>query len=246
MLLESGSLREPSVFLPRTAESKPLPTLLTVFEGRPSERLGVDAALFWQGDDARDVFVVVQGAVRIVRVLSDGRRVVTGFIFAGELAGAGAGEQYQDSAEAVVQTQVRRCSRRRFEDEIRGSPYLHRQYVDELHREMAAAREHVVLLARKTAEERISSFLLSMMMRRTNGRAAPANTLHLPIARTDIADHLGLTIATVSRTMTRLRELGVIVQIGRHTTVVRQPRRLAGLAANDGICGDDEIPLCSN
>lgn len=245
MLLESGVLRKPSVFLPRAAESKPLPTLLTVFEGRPGERLGVDSALFWQGDDARDVFEIVDGAVRIVRVLGDGRRVVTGFLFAGEIVGAGAGEQYQDSAEAIVQTQVRRCSRRRFESEIGGCPHLHRQYVDELHREMAAAQDHVVLLARKTAEERVSSFLLSMM-RRTSGGAASAKVLHLPMARMDIADHLGLTIESVSRTMTRLRKLGVIVRIGRHTTVVRQPGRLVALAADDDIDVDEGIVQCPN
>ena len=178
-------------------------------------------------------------------LLGDGRRVITGFLFAGDIAGFSAGEQYYDSAEAIVPTRVKRFGRRRFDDEIRGSPHLHREYFGQLQREMKAARDQVVLLALKTAEERVSSFLLSML-RRSSGGTASATIVHLPMARLDIADYLGLTIETVSRTMTRLRMLGVIVRIDRNTISIRQPRRLAVLAADDGDDVDEEMPLCAS
>jgi CRP/FNR family transcriptional regulator len=246
MLLESGVLTGHPALLPQTPLFDPPPSLLTLFAERPSERFAAGSTLFWQGDAAADFFEIAEGALRMVRVLDDGRRAIAGFWFAGDLVGASAGEQYYCSAEAIVLTRVRRCSRRRFETQICGSPDLHREFLGQLRREITACREHLVLLALKTAEERVSSFLLSML-RRGSGSASPAAVLHLPMPRVDIADYLGLTIETVSRTMTRLRDLGVIVQTRRHTIIVRQPRRLAVLAAaDDNHLDDEQLLLCAS
>jgi CRP/FNR family transcriptional regulator len=245
MLLERMTPRDPQVLPSEIIGAAPRRTLSALFACRPVERLDAGSALFWQGEEATHIFEVAEGVLRIVRVLSDGRRVITGFRFAGELVGAGVLARYQASAEAVVPTRVRRCSRSHFNAEVGGDPDLHFQLFDQLHQEMTGSRDQVVLLALKTAEERVSSFLLSMM-RRVTGDAAPSSVIHLPMGRVDIADYLGLTIETVSRTMTRLRELGVIVRIGRHTIVVRHVTRLTSLAADDSNYLDEEGPFCCN
>jgi CRP/FNR family transcriptional regulator len=243
MLLERRAAGE-SAFLPQTGDLKRPQGLSGLFAGQPGERLESGAALYWQGDQAADVFAVVEGGLRMTRVLGDGRRVITGFLFVGDLAGASAATLYPDSAEAIGPTRVRRFDRRRLNAEMEDHPDLQRQFFGQLSREMKAARDQVVLLALKTAEERVTSFLLSMM-RRTGG-AAPATVVHLPMARLDIADYLGLTVETVSRTMSRLREMGVIAQVSRHTIIVRQPGRLAVLAADDGSDEDHERLLCAS
>jgi CRP/FNR family transcriptional regulator len=214
------------------ATGQPRTTLASLFSGRVVERLEEGETLFWQGDTGQDVFEVVEGALRLVCVLADGRRVVTGFVFAGELAGASSPEQYSNSAEALVSTRIRRCNRSRFSTEIGRNPDLNSQLFRHLRREIATVRGQLVLLACKTAEERVSSFLLSMA-RRTSGYGTPAGVVHLPMSRPDIADYLGLTRETVSRAMTRLRRQGLIVQMDRYTVAVRQPGNLARLAAED-------------
>jgi CRP/FNR family transcriptional regulator len=205
------------------------PTLSGLFARRPVERLEPGSALFWQGDPATHVFEVAKGALRIVRVTSDGGRVIIGFRFAGDLVGLGARDWHCHSAEAVIPTRTRRLSRLGFADEIDNEPTLREQLVTVLRDEMAAARDQVMLLSRKSAEERVCGFLVLMMARRCRNPVA-GGILELPISRLDIADYLGLTIETVSRAMTRLRVLGVAIQAGRYGISVQQPGRLAELA----------------
>jgi CRP/FNR family transcriptional regulator len=245
MLFGSSAAIQPPMMLRPKIGTEPPPSPAPVFSDQARERFEAGETLYWQGDEATDVFEIIEGALRIVRVLGDGRRVVTGFFFGGELVGVTAGDQYSHSAEAITLTRVRRCRRSRFEREIGGSPDRGRHLLDQLRRQMAATRDQVVLLALKTAEERVSSFLL-WMLRRTSGSTSSAAVLHLPMARPDIADYLGLTVGTVSRTMTHLRELGVIVQIDRYTLMVLQPGRLSLLAADDGDDMNEDMLLCAS
>jgi CRP/FNR family transcriptional regulator len=245
MLHACSALRLPLTLVPPAVEPKPPSTLLGIFADCAEERLEAGSTLFWQGDDAIHVFEIVEGAVRIVRILGDGRRAITGFLFAGDLIGVGAPERYLNSAEAIVPIRIRRSNRRRFTDQVSSSFALHHQLFAQLSREIAAIRSQVVLLACKTAEERVSSFLLAMA-RRTKAKGPPAGVVHLPMTRLDIADYLGLTIETVSRAMTRLRMQGIVAQIGRHTVAVRRPDCLAMLAADDDRDRDKTAVCCSN
>ncbi|MBW9062326.1 helix-turn-helix domain-containing protein [Rhizobium herbae] len=193
------------------------------------DRFEAGSTLFWEGDPAANVFEVVAGVFRIVRVLNDGRRVITGFIYAGELLGASLRDRYLYSAEAVTQVTVRRFGRNRFQEEISRQPELREQLFSRLSDELAAAQDQMVLLSRKNAEERVCNFLLSTARRVT--QTCPAMPIvELPMTRLDIADYLGLTIETVSRTMTKLTNRGVIVAAGRHSVVIVKPVTLASLA----------------
>jgi CRP/FNR family transcriptional regulator len=135
----------------------------------------------------------------------------------------------------VTRTKLRRYERGRFQDEINRSPELRPQLFARLCDEMAAAQDQMILLARKSAEERVASFLL-VIARRLGAMQSQA-VVEIPMTRLDMADYLGLTIETVSRTMTRLTTCGVIAPSSRHAIVIRKLGKLVMLA---GEVDDDD------
>jgi len=213
-------------------------TLAHVFHRQAVERFEAGATVFWQGDPANQVFEVVEGVLRIAKIMGDGRRVITGFVHPGDLVGISVRDRYLYSAEAVVPVRLRRMPRRRFEEAVERSPELRPELFARLCDEMAAAQEQMVLLARKSAEERVASFLIRLS-EREHGRLEAGEVVDLPMNRIDMADYLGLTIETVSRTMTKLSSRRVIANAGRHGIVVLDPERLMALAG-DGE--PDEAP----
>lgn len=215
------------------------PTLRSLFSRQPIEKFDVGTAVFWEGDEAAHVFEVVEGVLRVYKILGDGRRVITGFIYPGDLIGVSLKDRYLYTAEAVTKIKVRRFAHNRFQEEINRSPELRPQLFARLCDEMAAAQDQMVLLARKSAEERVSSFLLHIA-RRLIGEGKLAPIVEIPMTRLDMADYLGLTIETVSRIMTRLTSRGVIAPSGRHAIVVRKFDRLTALAGE--IEQDDNRP----
>ncbi|MCX5514646.1 Crp/Fnr family transcriptional regulator [Kaistia algarum] len=205
------------------------PTLQGVFSRQPIEKFEPGAAVFWEGDEAEHVFEVVEGVLRVYKILGDGRRVITGFMYPGDLIGVSLKDRYLYTAEAVTRIQVRRFGHNRFQEEINRSPELRPQLFARLCDEMAAAQDQMVLLARKSAEERVASFLLHIARRLDNGHP-PLRVVEVPMTRLDMADYLGLTIETVSRIMTRLTSRGVIAPSGRHAIIVRKSDKLTALA----------------
>ena len=218
------------------------PRLNDLFATQIAETLAPGEALVWQGDVAKHVFEVTSGALRTVRVLSDGRRVITGFAFPGDLVGISFKDRHLTTAEAIAPTTVRRLTRRRFEESVDEHPELRPQVLERLYDEMVTAQDQVVLLARKTADERVASFLLSLLRRAEAGHP-PRSTIALPMTRLDMADYLGLTIETVSRVMTRLTSRGIIAAAGRHEIKVCRPAALATLAVDDqeDMTDDDNL-----
>lgn len=213
--------------LPMDEDDKP--TLQSLFSRQPIEKFEAGSAVFWEGDEAQHVFEVVSGVLRVYKILSDGRRVITGFMYPGDLIGVSLKDRYLYTAEAVTRIQVRRFARQRFQEEINRSPELRPQLFARLCDEMAAAQEQMVLLARKSAEERVCSFLLNIAQRLQSDRSSLA-IVEVPMTRLDMADYIGLTIETVSRIMTRLTSRGVIAPSGRHAIVVRKRDKLTALA----------------
>jgi CRP/FNR family transcriptional regulator, anaerobic regulatory protein len=191
------------------------PTLASVFRNQPTEVIQAGSALFWEGDPAKHLFEVVEGVLRIFRIIGDGRRVITGFLFPGDLVGISMKDRYLYGAEAVTVTRVRRFARSAFQEKMNQCPALRPKLFARLCDEMAAAQDQMALLACKTAEERLCSFLL-LLARRTGDVSKSTATVELPMTRQDIADYLGLTIETVSRNMTKLTARGMIVPKGRH------------------------------
>ena len=228
-MFPQATMSQPREAVRRFAAVSPQPaSLRSLFGGQPVETFEAGMAVFWQGDDARHVFEVVEGVLRVFRILSDGRRVITGFLYPGDLLGVSLKEHYLYTAEAVTRTKLRRYEHVRFQDEINRTPELRPQLFACLCDEMAAAQDQMVLLARKSAEERVASFLLVIARRLGAQQTQPV--VEIPMTRLDMADYLGLTIETVSRTMTRLTHCGVIAPSSRHALVIRKPGRLALLA----------------
>jgi CRP/FNR family transcriptional regulator len=165
--------------------------------------------LFREGEPADFVMNITRGAVKLYKLLADGRRQVLGFRFAGDFIGLTAGPDYGYSAEALSETRVCRFGRRRLDALRERFRRIDRRLLELSVDELAATQEQLVLLGRKHAEEKLVSFLLLLGHAQVR-RGEPGEPIVLPMNRSDIADYLGLTIETVSRTFTTLRKRGLI------------------------------------
>jgi CRP/FNR family transcriptional regulator len=175
------------------------------------------------------VFTVTAGSLRLFQLLPDGRRQIVGFAFAGDFLGLTSGGLYNLSAETLEDSRVCQVPRAEFAKLVQEIPALEHRLLDRTSLELAKAREQMVLLGRKTAGERLATFLLQMQTRLA---AAPPGdgSLRLPMTRADIADYLGLTTETVSRTFSRLRALKLI-EIGDNDAIrLLRPQQLQALA----------------
>jgi len=189
-----------------------------------SMRFDRDEEIFGESESADFVYKVVSGAARGFRILSDGRRQITGFHLPGDVFGLETGSEHRSSAEAIVESEivlVRRTAVDRLADASVGAA---RQLWALTAGDLDRLRDHMMLLGRKSAAERVASFLLEMAVR------APAERgTELPMSRSDIADYLGLTIETVSRTLTQLeRDHAISIPSARH--IVLNDRAALGLA----------------
>lgn len=189
-------------------------------------RLAKDEELFAEGDEAAFFYKVTSGALRTCRLLDDGRRQIDAFHLPGDLFGIEAGGEHRHTAEAVGDATVvaYRCG----PHELASGEGPHaRAVVASVLRALERAQDHILLLGRTSALERIASFLLDLAERLPGD-----GTIDLPMSRTDIADHLGLTIETVSRSLTQLKRLGVIdLPVHSRTITLRDPAALRRLEA---------------
>ncbi len=165
--------------------------------------------LFDEGEPAQHLFNVTSGAVKVYKLLADGRRQMTGFLFPGDFLGLANEETYAYSAEAVTHTVLCRFPRRKLERLLEKYPKMEHRLLGMASHELAVAQEQMLLLGRKTAREKIASFLL-MLSRRSVQRGQNGNPVVVPMSRNDIGDYLGLTTETVSRTFTQLKQGGSI------------------------------------
>lgn len=174
-----------------------------------------DRELHAQGEPASSCYRIVSGCLRTVRLMEDGRRQVGAFLFAGDCLGFDALDTHDFAAQAVTDVVVQRYRRREVEALIERQPALARWLREMAGRNLREAYDRMLLLGRKTASERIATFLLEMAARQGNGpqeggRQASGRKIALPMGRGDIADHLGLTVETVCRMMTHWRREGTI------------------------------------
>ncbi|WP_436257270.1 helix-turn-helix domain-containing protein [Neorhizobium sp. LjRoot104] len=219
--------------------------LHALFSKQPAEYLVAGQSLFFEGDDANHVFEVLDGTLRIFRIISDGRRVITGFLDAGDVIGVSLREHYLYSAEAITPSTVRRLPRRYFDSAVASNDELRPEVFAQVCDEMAAAQDQMVLLSCKSAEERLCSFLLKYLKRTIGPSERPA-TIELPMSRQDMADYLGLTIETVSRTVTKLTTKGVLSFENpgmRHSIRIERQGMLAQLAGDGDEYGDPRRDL---
>jgi CRP/FNR family nitrogen fixation transcriptional regulator len=164
-----------------------------------------DEEIFAEGDRAAYVYKVLSGVVRTSKLLSDGRRQIDAFHLAGDIFGIEAGDEYRFCGEAVGDCVVVAYRRSSLGALMGNDTQLAQDITMGMMRSLVRAQNHMLLLGRKSALEKIATFLLDMAE-----RTSESDALDLPMSRTDIADHLGLTIETVSRSFTQLERQGTI------------------------------------
>jgi CRP/FNR family transcriptional regulator, anaerobic regulatory protein len=173
-------------------------------------KLAPDQALFHEGDPATRVFTLTAGSVKLYRLLADGRRQVTGFLYPGDFLGITIDDDHAFSAEALEDSQLCWFPRARFDDFLDHQPVMERELYRMAAHELAAAQQQMVLLGRKTATERLASFLLWLEEKTARDADHPSGLVRLAMNRSDIADYLGLTKETVSRVISALKADRVI------------------------------------
>lgn len=185
-----------------------LPELVSI---QTRQTVGAGSPIFDEGEPADHMYNITNGAVKIYKLLADGRRQITGFMFAADILGLAGpdGESYVYSAEAITEVKLCRFPRRKLESMLDHHPKMEKRLLGMTANELASAQDQMLLLGRKTAKERIATFLLQLS-RRAELRGAPPDPVQLPMSRADIADYLGLTTETVSRTITQLKRDRVI------------------------------------
>ena len=175
-------------------------------------RLAAKATVFEEGAQADSIWALVSGMVLLSKLLQDGRRQVVGIAVPGDLLGLSLQETNSFTATALTPAALCRFERARFVELLERAPGLMRRVFDTCTHELNLAQNHMLLLGRRSAEEKVATFLLSL-----RARCAPMHGLSarvdLPMTRQDIGDYLGLTLETVSRTMTRLAQRKIIAVI---------------------------------
>ena len=167
-------------------------------------RFARNAEVFGEDEPAEYLYQVISGAVRTYRMLDDGRRQISAFYLPGDVFGFEAGDTHQSTAEAISEVRILVVKRSSVLARAEHEKNLAKRLWMLTVRELQRVQQHSLVLI-KSAEERVAGFLLEMA-----GRSASQAAVELPMSRQDIADYLGLTIETVSRTFTQFVQSGLI------------------------------------
>ncbi|GLI20736.1 MULTISPECIES: helix-turn-helix domain-containing protein [Xanthobacter] len=198
-------------------------------------RLGVvasyarNAEIFGEDQPAENLYIVLSGAVRICKLLGDGRRQIETFCLPGDVFGWEMTGRHRFSAEAVSECKIVRVKRSILFSRASDDAELAHALWALTAAELGRAQDHLLVLGRKTAQERVATFLLDMAERAGAGQGPNGVEVTLPMSRQDIADFLGLTIETVSRTLTHLEEISAIALPSSRRVVLRDGATLKRL-----------------
>jgi len=231
----SASVRVPA-FGNRPVHLRPVPA--TPSTASPLDKVGTSVSyargktIIEEANPAEYVYKVVSGALRKLRLLPDGRRQITSFLMPGDFFGFAEGACYTHTVEAVADVTLVRYARRGFEAVLEQDPRAGRHFLALVCKALSATQDQLLLLGRKSAVERMASFLLALADRKTAGGKGGAE-LDLPMNRSDVADYLGLTIETVSRLVTRLRALRIIDTPDAHRIVILKRDALEDLSTGN-------------
>jgi CRP/FNR family nitrogen fixation transcriptional regulator len=203
----------------------------------PLDVLGVTRAvaksemIFAEGEPATRRFKVVGGAIRCFKVTLDGRRQITRFCLPGDVFGWSSHKPYACSTEAITDGVVRCYQTAEVDALMATNAQFRRIVMDDLREEYDRAQEHMLMLGRMSALERVAAFLL-MLRERTCGNKPSETAIRIPMSREDIGDYLGLTIESVSRTFSELRRRGVIALEPQHCVTLVRAEALRDLAGS--------------
>jgi CRP-like cAMP-binding protein len=198
-----------------------LETLGTVCRFRRGE------TIFGEGDELQSSYKIVSGAVRLSRITEDGRRQIVEFRTAGDFIGLEWDGHYALSAEAIRNVTAIRYVKTRVDRLIKQHSRVRDRVVELIREELRAAHEHLITLGCPGARERVATFLLQLARR---SGAGDGELIEIDLGRQDIADYLGLTLETVSRTLSEFKQLGIISLPKRRQIVIRSKARLRAQA----------------
>ncbi|MCV2873708.1 helix-turn-helix domain-containing protein [Defluviimonas sp. WL0050] len=195
---------------------------------RLSRQLSEGQHLYFESDPARFVYEVVSGVVRLTRLHKDGRRQVIAFGFPGDLVGLPNDGRHSTECDAVTQTEIvaHRCDPLVLPD---GDPSFHSVIMAAALDEISMLQDHFLMLGRRLASEKVAAFLC-LLLDRIGEPLGAYRLIHLPMNRSDIADYLGLTPETISRSITQFREQKIIALEDAHTMIVLDASRLRAMA----------------
>ena len=202
---------------------------------------GRDQEIYGEAEEAECVYKVVSGAARTYKLLSDGRRQIDAFHLPGDLFGFISGPTHRLTAEAILDTVLMVFKRRALEYFAKSNTEVARQLWQLTANNLEHAEEHMLLLGRKTATERVAAFLLEM-----DGRKQRVGAISLPMPRRDIADYLGLTLETVSRIISQLQADGMVERSTARRITVQKHAKLRLLGSDDACLesavDDTQVP----
>jgi CRP/FNR family transcriptional regulator len=199
----------------------------------PARLFGSREQIFLEGDVKTHLYRIESGTVCLYKMLSDGRRQIIEFAFEGDFIGLGGSRTHTVGAEAVSPARLRCLPIEGVRRRVAGDPRFAVALYDVMGAELAEARDLLLTVGRRSAIERVAAFLHALA-RRNARKGRDPGVVELPMTRTDIGDFLGLTIETVSRTITRLKTTGVIRLEQSSRVRILDRARLAALA--DGEC----------
>ncbi len=198
----------------------------------PLRRVEAREHLWCEGDQRTHVYRVETGSVCVYKVLPDGRRHVVDFAFPGDLVGLGLTPEHTFNAQALVGTRLKGLTVGAFNQALREDSRWAIKLYEALSMELEAARAQLLMVSKRVSTERVASFLLTLSERNAK-RGGESEVISLPMRRIDIADFLGLTIETVSRTFTKLKTSRVISLLPGNLVRIVDRSRLEELAAGD-------------
>lgn len=189
-------------------------------------------AIYFEGDPAGRVFEITSGIVKLFKLTADGRCQVTGFLYPGQYFGFERDDEHSQTAEALTSTTLRSFTLAKLERLAGRDPAVQQQLLEAVRSQLLSTQDHLLLLGRKTAQEKLSSFLLRISeVVETNGGSG--SEFEIPMSRTEIADYLGLTTETVSRCFSRLKDRGLLSFTDARHITLRDIDRLLALSEED-------------
>jgi len=207
-------------------------TLVSVHAPPHEAHLKAGSYLYFEGDDVEWLYQVVTGVLRLTRLLEDGRRQVIAFGYPGDIVGFPSGGLHHTDCDALVDTRLQPYRRSILEDG-EGDPRLHHALLQAALREISAMQDHFMMLGRKSAVEKVASFLC-VLVDRVGNDLGNYRCVDLPMSRADIADFLGLTTETVSRAFSQLRKQNIIAIENIYTITVLRRSALLELTVGSG------------
>lgn len=179
-----------------------------------SHPLGLAAgqSIIMEGDPAANIYNLQHGVANVFKLLPDGRRQVTGFLFPGGFLGVtfNLDAVYGYGADTVTDCSLRVWRRTALEHLLDEVPGLRQLFLAEMADELTEAQDRMLMLARRSVEERVATFLLTMARRQAEATGTRMEIVEIPMRWSDIADYLGTTAETTSRTLSLFRDRGII------------------------------------